>query len=341
VTGVLDPAKLIKKLEKSGKHAELWWPQKGLNHNQNFVNNQFKNMQIQNGKGGKDNKSQKGGPQQAHHQMKGAKDLKVPFKDQKSVKFNLPEDEFDLSDGEFDEFDDYDDEFDDEFDDGDDYEFGHGHGHQLPNKMMPMNMMGKGHGPHGPNVVMNGPPMNDKRGGGNPKKGGVIDIPLQVKGGNKDGKNGGNAGKKGSGGGGNKKGGKQKQGGGGGEEKGCKSGGGFLSGLLGLGRSKSKKEKDSGDFVGLGRSNSKKEGGAKGSNNYGGKGGGGGNNNSNGGKKGGAKGDGVYEINKNKNGFPDIDITGPNLGKGSKGGGGGGNWEWSDEPERANAPNGP
>jgi hypothetical protein len=149
---------------------------------------------------------------------------------------------------------------------------GHGHGHQLPNKMMPMNMMGKGHGPHGPNVVMNGPPMNDKRGGGNPKKGGVIDIPLQVKGGNKDGKNGGNAGKKGSGGGGNKKGGKQNQGGGGGEEKGCKSGGGFLSGLLGLGRSKSKKEKDSGDFVGLGRSNSKKEGGAKGSNNYGGKG---------------------------------------------------------------------
>jgi hypothetical protein len=339
VIGVVDPAKLINKLEKSGKHAELWGPQKGSNNNQNFLNNQFKNMQIQNGKGGKDNKSQKGGQQQAHHQMKGGKDLKVPFKDQKSVKFNLPEDEFDLSDGEFDDFDDYDDEFDDELDDGDDYEFGHGH--QLPNKMLPVNMMGKGHGPHGPNVVMNGPLMSDKSGGGGPggggnaKKGGVIDIPLQVKGGKKDGKNG-NFGKKGGGGGGNKKGGKQNQGGGGGDKKGCKSGGGFLGGLLGFGRSSSKKEsggymelgrsnskKESGGLLGFGRSNSKKESGAKSSNNYGSKGGGG-NNNSNGGKKGGAKSDGVYEINKSKNGFHDIDVTAPNHGKGGKGGGGNG-----------------
>ncbi|KAF3951566.1 hypothetical protein CMV_022803 [Castanea mollissima] len=318
VKGVVDPVKLINKLEKSGKHAELWGPQKGSNYNQNQLNNQFKNMQFEHGKGGKDNKSQKGGKdqkgghgQQPQHQMKGAKDLKVPIKDQKSVKFSFPEDEFDDEFDEFgDEFDEFDDEFDDEeFDDGD-YEFAQGH-HLPNNKMVPP--MGKGHGPYGPNFTMNGPPMNDKWGGGNAKKGGVIDIPLDVKGGmggNKDSKNG-NGGKKGGGGGGggggNKKGGKQKKGGGG-EKKGGKSGGGFLGGLLGFGRS-----------------GSKKEGGTdKGTDNHGTKGGGGGKNNGNGGKKGGAKNDGFHESNKKKNDFHDIDVAFTNHGKGNKGGGGGG-----------------
>ncbi|KAG6702071.1 hypothetical protein I3842_07G015700 [Carya illinoinensis] len=315
VSGNFDPARLLHKLEKSGKHPELWGHQKSSNLNQNHLNNQFRNMQIENGKGGKDNKSQKGGKdkkggQQPQHQMKGAKDLKVPFKDQKSVKFNMPEEEFDLSDDEFVEFDDYDDEFDEEFGDGDDYEFGHGpHGHQIPNKMMPM--MGKGHGPFGPNAMMNGPPMNERRGGGggNAKKGGVIDIdiPVMMKGG-KDGYQDtkkGNGGKKGSDGGGTKKGGKQNQGRG--DKKGSKSGGGLLSGLLGFGRSGSKREGGSG----------------KSTNNNGSKGGGG-NNNGTGSKKGGAKNDGVHEVNKKKNGFHDIDVVSTNHGKGSKGGGGGG-----------------
>ncbi|XP_011036961.1 PREDICTED: uncharacterized protein LOC105134304 [Populus euphratica] len=47
VTGNVDPAKLIKQLEKSGKHAELWGGQKGSNNFQNVVNNQFKNMKIE------------------------------------------------------------------------------------------------------------------------------------------------------------------------------------------------------------------------------------------------------------------------------------------------------
>lgn len=309
VTGEFDPAKLIKKLEKSGKHAEFWGPQKGSNYNQNLLNNQFRNMQTIDNKSQNGGKNHKGG-QQVQQQMKGAKDLKVPFKDQKSVKFNLPEDDFDVSDDEIDEFDDYDDEFDDDYDEGDDYEFGHGpHGHQLPSKMVPM--MGKGQGPFGPNVMMNGPPMNDKRGGGggNAKKGGVIDMPVLMKGG-MDGYNDGKSGKGGKKGGGegngNKKGGKQNKGGGGGKNGG-KSGGGLLSGLLGLARSGRKKEGST----------------KKGTNNNSSKGGGG-NNNGTGGKKGGAKNDGFHEINKKKNSFHEIDVGTTNHGKGSKGGGGGG-----------------
>ena len=52
VSGTVDPAVLIKKLAKSGKHAEVWGAPKPNNNNQNQVANQFKNMQIDNGKGG-------------------------------------------------------------------------------------------------------------------------------------------------------------------------------------------------------------------------------------------------------------------------------------------------
>ncbi|XP_030503557.2 heavy metal-associated isoprenylated plant protein 34 [Cannabis sativa] len=166
VSGSADPDTLIKKLEKNGKHAELWGFQKGPAQNQNqFQNlqNQFKNLQLDGGKVGKldRSKSQKGGgggagggkeqlkgggqhaqlqQQQLQHlqqMVKGsAKDMKFPPKDQKSVKFNMNgHDEFDMSDHEFDD-EDFDDEFDDddEYDDDEDYDddddegLGHGHG---------------------------------------------------------------------------------------------------------------------------------------------------------------------------------------------------------------------
>lgn len=221
VTGNVDPATLIKKLDKAGKHAELWGAQKGGGGAFN-LNNQFKNMQIDNFKGGKDNKSQKGG-QQAHQlqqmqNLKGPKDLKFPPKDQKSVKFSLPDEDDEFDDDDLDEFDDdYDDELDDEFDDG----FDGGH-HKHPSaKTIPI--MGGGGGGHGPNKGSNGIMNGFLKGvfnGGNAKKGGGADISMQIKGmgGNNDGKNG-NGGKHG-------KGGNQNQGGQGGKNGG-KNGGGM------------------------------------------------------------------------------------------------------------------
>ncbi|OMO62464.1 hypothetical protein CCACVL1_22813 [Corchorus capsularis] len=69
VTGNVDPSILLKKLEKSGKHAQLWGAQKGGSNNfsNQLMTNQFKNMHMDVGKGGggKDNKShQKGNNQQ-------------------------------------------------------------------------------------------------------------------------------------------------------------------------------------------------------------------------------------------------------------------------------------
>ncbi|KAE8076971.1 hypothetical protein FH972_015585 [Carpinus fangiana] len=265
VTGNVDPAVLIKKLAKSGKHADLWGAPKANNNNQNNMANQFKNMQIDNGKGG-NNKGAKGGnnqpkggqppnPQQQQQQqqhlqqlqlqqqlqqlqqlqqMKGFqgmnlpqfKDMKLPAKDQapsqKTVKFDLPEDDddFDYDDDEFDDEDFEDDDFEDEFDDP----------HHPLNKMK--SMMGNG---QKPNIMMmngmmngNNPQlMNAQKGGnvaGNAKKGGGGAVPIQVNGmggGNNEGKNG-NGGKKGGGGGGG--GNNQNQGGGG--KNGGKNGGG-------------------------------------------------------------------------------------------------------------------
>ncbi|PSS10150.1 Heavy metal-associated isoprenylated plant protein [Actinidia chinensis var. chinensis] len=203
VTGNVDPAILIKKLVKSGKHAELW--------TSNNLNNQFHNMKIEFDDGGtKDSKSQQKGGPQSRQQMqitkvssKGLKvpqffkDKKKPSKDQKSVKFNLPSDDG----ASFDEFDD------DEFDD-----FGFDFDPKKPtNKMVPI----VGKGKHG---MINGQKGGGNH-GGNAKKSGSFEIPIQVKGTNvhNDGKNG-NGGKKGNGGGsgfggGNNKGGNQNQGG--------------------------------------------------------------------------------------------------------------------------------
>ncbi|KAK8508895.1 hypothetical protein V6N13_090843 [Hibiscus sabdariffa] len=351
VTGNVDPAVLIKKLQKSGKHAQLWGgAQKGGSNN---FPNQFKNMSMDGGKGGKDNKSQKGGgggggggggnnqqkvgqqftPQQLQHMQQMMKGFNPP-KDQKSVKFHLPED-----DGSDDEYDDeFDDELDDEFDDDDDDDeyddegFGHGHGHghgQMQNKMVAM--MGKGHG--GPNGMINGHAMNGKKGGGggdNGKKGGAIDMPMVMKGmgENKGGKHG-NGGKKGGGE-------KNNKGGKGGDKHGGKKGSGGGGGLLGFFK-KDKGGKDSGAHNKKGKNEWDEDyGKIKGSSHNGSGGhGGGGNNNGNGAKKGGGKnggggGGGHHEMmNKIKSGgFQDIDVI--NHGKGGGGatghghGGGGG-----------------
>ncbi|KAE8691278.1 hypothetical protein F3Y22_tig00110890pilonHSYRG00466 [Hibiscus syriacus] len=59
VTGNVDPSILIRKLERSGKRAQLWGSaQKGSNSFQNLMTNQFKNMHFD---GGKDNRPQKDG----------------------------------------------------------------------------------------------------------------------------------------------------------------------------------------------------------------------------------------------------------------------------------------
>ncbi|XP_054795480.1 heavy metal-associated isoprenylated plant protein 32-like [Prosopis cineraria] len=192
VAGNVDPSTLIKKLKSSGKRAEIWAP-KGMM----FPTNQFNNLQIDHhhGKGAKDNKShkgtkdhQKGGgggggqPQLFQFQNKAPSNFKPPAKNNKSVKFDLPEEDFDASDDEFDDDDDFDD-----YEDSEDYE--DDHAHAMPNKMM------KG--------------QKGNSGGGKGKNGKEIDamaVAAQIKS-----KNGGNGGKKqksgggGGGGGGNKK----------------------------------------------------------------------------------------------------------------------------------------
>ncbi|XP_073124401.1 uncharacterized protein [Henckelia pumila] len=147
VSGNVDPAVLIEKLEKSGKHAELVGAQNRQNP-ANFLNNNPSN-------GGKDNRSQKGGKDQqksGHQQIplqqqsvKGMKDMKFLGKDNnKSGKFNFSEDEED------------DDDFDDEFDDDSDEEFVTGH--QVSHK------------------VANGGHLKGKNGAKQSKKGGGFDF---------------------------------------------------------------------------------------------------------------------------------------------------------------------
>lgn len=286
VSGNVDAATLMKKLNKAGKHAELWGAPKA--NNQNQLNNQLKNLQLDNGgkgggkKGGNNNggNQPKGGHpnpqqqlQQLQQQMKGFQDLKLPPLGQapKTVKFSLPEDDgmSDEFDDEFDEEDLEDDEFYDELDDIP---------HQLPNKMKPNAVNGQG--TQMPNLMMlNGmmnaqqmmnaqAMMNDKKAGGNvgngKKGGGSGAVPIQING--NDGKNGGKKG----GGGGNNNGGNQNQGGiGGGAKNGGKNGGGAPS------------EGKNGNNAGGGN------------NKIGNNGGGG---NGNGGKKGGAAND-VHAIN--------------------------------------------
>ncbi|XP_010546671.1 PREDICTED: protein qua-1 [Tarenaya hassleriana] len=234
VTGNVDPAVLIKKLSKSGKHAELCGGGGGgkgfpnLNSQFSDLNLGGKMVNVSKPKGGKDSQQGKGhggggghpmqqlNPQQIQQMMMmkgangpgghghghgGGKDMKMP-KEQKPMKF-ADDDEFD-DDDDFDEDDDeFDDDFDDEFDDeSEDEEVGHGHGHNLPKQMMmmPNKMAPMGHGPKGPNdmmMMMNGfnKSAAGKKGGGG--GGGSFEIPVHLKGkiGNED-KKGGEKGKK-------------------------------------------------------------------------------------------------------------------------------------------------
>ncbi|XP_075476258.1 heavy metal-associated isoprenylated plant protein 32-like [Primulina tabacum] len=262
VSGNIDPATLIKKLTKNGKHAEIWGVSKANNNNQNQMNNQFKNLQIDGGSKGGQNKGQapkggannqpKGGLQaqnpqfqqqlqqlQQMQQLKGLQDLKMApqlMKDlkgannnkdqnQKSVKFNLPEDE-EFSDDDFDDddYDDDDEDFDDEMDDIPVFNnkmkppvLGNGHGGAQTGNIMMNNIM---NGQHPQFMKVGG--NNGGNGGENGKKGGGGggNMPVQMNpGGGNQNQGGAHGGKKG--GNGNNNGGNQNQGGG----KGGKNGG--------------------------------------------------------------------------------------------------------------------
>ncbi|CAH9087175.1 unnamed protein product [Cuscuta europaea] len=258
VTGNADPATLIKKLESSGKHAELCSSHnKGNKIPFNMMNNQFMNLELGDFKGGKDLKShskggskdpKKGAGHMMQNPMKGSVPKGGPPKNQKSVKFDLPDDEFD-------ELDDFDDEDDDDFDDDDDDDVSDderdGCHHHAPSKSKMMSLMGgkggkgsgggkggKGSGGKGGGGGFSGM-MNmlkggaGKKSGGKPKKGGEeFEIPVHFKGmnggnhneGSKKSSNGEKNGKVGyqiHGGGGGASGGKMSNGkGGGGGHKG-------------------------------------------------------------------------------------------------------------------------
>ncbi|GAB2211542.1 hypothetical protein Drorol1_Dr00024859 [Drosera rotundifolia] len=131
VTGNVDPAVLIRKLEKSGKRAELWIQK----NNQFNLGNKFKNAQMDSAAKGSHKETNKfqtsvaknnhqatnAHIQQILQQMRGAKE-------QKSVKFNMPtnhngqtcDDDFDGEDDDEDE--DYDEEDEDGYDDDSDDE---------------------------------------------------------------------------------------------------------------------------------------------------------------------------------------------------------------------------
>ncbi|XP_048127845.1 heavy metal-associated isoprenylated plant protein 32-like [Rhodamnia argentea] len=114
VMGYVDPRTVIKKLAKSGKHAELWRAQEKSFHNQNHLNRQFNNMQIEfpKGNGGERDKNfQKGGGGIGfgHVQPKGSNDMmQIVPRGKKSVTFDLDVDDVDdedyASDDSFDDF---------------------------------------------------------------------------------------------------------------------------------------------------------------------------------------------------------------------------------------------
>ncbi|KAK6146098.1 hypothetical protein DH2020_019967 [Rehmannia glutinosa] len=220
VSGNVDPSTLIKKLIKNGKHAELWGAPKANNNNQ--LNNQFKNLQIDNGKGGNNkgqaqkggggnnnqpknggnnnNNQPKGGPQgqnpqlqqlQQLQQMKGFQDLKMGQQFMKDMKMpsngkdqNAKSVKFKLPEDDCMSDDEFDDYDDD--DDFDDDDLDDDMDDAPPNKMKPM----MGNGSHMPNMM-----MQNMMNGQNPH--------LMKGGGGGGGNNGGGNAKKGGGGGGN------------------------------------------------------------------------------------------------------------------------------------------
>ncbi|XP_022955850.1 heavy metal-associated isoprenylated plant protein 32-like [Cucurbita moschata] len=266
VTGNVDASVLIKKLLKSGKHAEVWGGQPGNNKNQqNNIASQMKNMQIDNAKGGNiKGQNQKGGggaggggggngnnlPKGGQGQvqglqpaqlqqlqaMKGFQDLKLPpqfnglklpVKDQNPNQAKAGK--FNLQEGDdLSDEDDYDDYDDeDDYDDDDEFDDDLGNLHLPPaNKMKPM--MGNG---QIPKMMMNGnhpAVMNGPAVGGNGGGNGKKGGGAVPVQGNNNAKNGNGGGGKGNGGGGSG-GSNQKQGGGGGKNNGGGGGGGVTN----------------------------------------------------------------------------------------------------------------
>ncbi|CAN8269928.1 unnamed protein product [Cochlearia groenlandica] len=141
VSGTVDPSLLIKKLAKSGKHAEIWGAPKTNNNNNNPNQSQIDNGKNGgSGGGGNNKKGQKNngggggnsnnGPEmgqqvntwQQIQKMKGFQDMKLKdLKGSVPVNKNQKGGKFEAFDDDDDEF--SDDEFDDEFSDDDDDEF--------------------------------------------------------------------------------------------------------------------------------------------------------------------------------------------------------------------------
>ncbi|CAL9219137.1 unnamed protein product [Arabidopsis halleri] len=268
VSGSVDPSVLIKKLAKSGKHAEIWGAPKGNNNpNQSQMANQFKGMQIDNngkgggGGGGNNNNNKKGqkngggggggggggnsnapkmgqqlNPQhmqqlQQLQKMKGFQDLKLPPQLKGSVPVNKNQNQKGVKfDVPEDDDDDFSDEFDDEFTDDDDDEFDDEFDDlPLPSNKMKPNMTMM---PNAQQMMMNA--QKNAILGGGPAKNGGKGAPAGGGGGGGGGKGGGGGGKGGPGGGGN-----QNQGGGknpgGGHPQDGKNGGGPNAGKKGNG----------------------------------------------------------------------------------------------------------
>ncbi|KAL7157767.1 hypothetical protein ABFS83_02G098800 [Erythranthe nasuta] len=197
VSGNVDPATLINKLEKSGKHAEMWGPpQKGpisfnhLNNNNNFhIGKNDKGFKEQKNKGG-------GGVHQLPQHLNnknGSKDVKIVGKNQNSVRFKLPEEEYDDDDE-----DDYSDDFDDDeedgdFDDGSDDGGGYAH-HHPPGGGKGAHLAGhhapKSNKPTPPKVKKGKNGDKDKNGGDVKKSGGGINMFIKGMLGKASGKNG-------------------------------------------------------------------------------------------------------------------------------------------------------
>lgn len=109
VTGNVDSSTLIKKLRKSGKYAELWASKKISNIDPHY---HLPKLPIGTEKGQKTSANNSEIKDKKMQQLqKELMNMKVPFtKDQKSVKFSVPGQDFDDES-----------EFDDSFDDEDDY----------------------------------------------------------------------------------------------------------------------------------------------------------------------------------------------------------------------------
>lgn len=86
VSGDIDPPILIKKLKKIGKHAELWPPSEGGNHDQPNKE-EAQAMQTEDGQNGKPKKGGKaqGGQQPQPSQVAGMEELKKPLLKDKNL----------------------------------------------------------------------------------------------------------------------------------------------------------------------------------------------------------------------------------------------------------------